>query len=650
MSEVTLEFGWDAQMSNLSMDVREKLDRLQLPLDADKPIVLRYDPALDPILKLSLTGEMNLSQLRLLADKDIKEKIERIEGVASARVQGGQQEEIHIDINQGKLAVMGISPESLSTLLSDSNINRPGGSLKNTQSQYLVRTLNEYQNLQEMRNLRITQMNQPPVTLGEVAKVSWGEKDREEIVRFNGKEGIMLAIYKEGDANTVEVAQLVKENIQRMQQDPDANFKLTVEFDQSRFIQQSIDEVKSALMMGGFLAILVLWLFLRNIRLTLIVAIAIPISVIATFIFMYRLDISLNIMSLGGLTLGVGMLLDSAIVVLESIHRHREDGQETALAAMDGTGEVGGAVLASVLTTIAVFIPIVFVEGIAGQLFKDQALTITFSLIASLIVAFTLTPMLAGLGKSTASSNPKGKLFANFVDKYKWLLHKALAHPIWLLSSSIVIFVLCLNLGKTLDNQLIPELKEGEFYFDVTLADGASLPATTELLTQMESIALNDPDVARVYLSIGSRNVSGGLSLKNKDENLGQINVVIKDRANRIMEERVINNLRQSYQQFAAADVQFGRPGFFSLKTPVELLFFSENLPLLRQYTLSLLPKLQQIKELIDIRASLESGNPEVKIEFNRNLLAQLDLNIEEVANVLNQRVNGVVVSRFQQP
>ncbi|MCF6194341.1 MAG: efflux RND transporter permease subunit, partial [Kangiellaceae bacterium] len=366
VSEVTLEFGWEADMTNLSMDIREKLDRLDLPTEADTPIVLRYDPALDPIMKLSISADADvipLTRLRLLGEKEVKETLERIEGVASAKIQGGEEEEIHININQGKVAAMGINPEQLAQLIRNSNINRPGGSLKNDQTQLLVRTLNEYGNLQEMRDLRITPPDQPSVRLGDVAEVIWTSKDKEEIARFGGQEGILVSLYKEGDANTVEVAKAVKAGIETLRRKLPKGVKVAVQFDQSRFIEQSIDEVKSSLLFGGLLAIGVLWLFLRDFRLTAIIATAIPLSVVASFIFMYRFDVSLNIMSLGGLTLGVGMLVDSAIVVLESIHRQRERGLSIIQAAIEGSSQVGGAVTASVLTTIAVCIPIVFVEG-----------------------------------------------------------------------------------------------------------------------------------------------------------------------------------------------------------------------------------------------------------------------------------------------
>lgn len=657
ISEVTLEFGWEADMDRLSMDIREKLDRVELPVEADTPIVLRYDPSLDPIIKLSVSGEGSLTQLRLVAEKWLKEGLERIEGVASAQVQGGNEEEIHVNLDQGKLAAMGLSPVEVGDLLGQSNINRPGGSLKNAQAQLLVRTINEYDSLQEIRELRITPPDSAPVRLGDVAEVVWGSKEREEITRFGGQEGVMISLFKEGDANTVEVAKAIKQALPNLQKKLPKNSELKVEFDQSRFIEQSIKEVQNSLMIGGLLAIAVLWLFLRDFRLTAIVTTAIPLSVVAAFIFMYRADVSLNIMSLGGLTLGVGMLVDSAIVVLESIHRKRSQGLNKKEAAVEGTKTVGGAVIASVLTTIAVFIPIVFVEGIAGQLFRDQALTVTFSLVASLIVSFTVIPMIASLGdsKRNLSSNQDSDKASDytmgwFSKAYESLLRGALNIRWFIIVVAFAGLGGALYLAKSLPTALIPSLSEGEFYFDVVLPSGSALSATDEILKDMEAIALANNKVDSVYVSVGSRNVSGGLSMETKDENLGQLNVVIKERSNSAMESEVIEELRQAYAKIPGVDIQFGRPSFFSLKTPVELLFYGDDLAKMQSYSIEILPLIQKIEGLSDVRASLENGNPEMAIIFDRAKLARLDLTIDEVSSILNQRIDGNIVSRYQQP
>lgn len=655
MSEVTLSFGWGADMDMLSVDIREKLDRLVLPEEVEKPIVLRYDPALDPIMRISLTGSDDLIMMRYIAELEIKEAFEKIEGVASAAIKGGEEEEIQVNLEQGKLAAMNISPEAISQTLASANINRPGGSLKSQESNYLVRTLNEYDTVGEIGEVTVTPPDQPPVRLNDVAQVKRGTKDREEITRVNSEEGVVLEVFKEGDANTVEVATSVKETMERFGNQLPEGMKLQLLYDQSRFIVRALNEVRDALMVGGILAIVVLFLFLLDIRATVIIATAIPLSVVATFVCMYRFNVSLNIMSLGGLTLGIGMLVDGAIVVLEAIHRKREQGLRRREAAILGTSEVGGAVVASVLTTVAVFFPIVFVEGIAGQLFRDQSLTVTFSLIASLVVSLSLIPMLASLGKQApitvkAKAVQKKKTpFTWLYQTYEILLRASLKMKWTSLLVAAGIFVASLQLVSQLDQELIPSMTEGEFFYEVTLPEGSALPATDKVIQEMERIAMAHPQVDRVYASVGTRSVVGGLSLKNKDENLGQVNVVLKNRSDDALENATADELREAYSGIPNLDAKLGRPSFFSLKTAVELLFFGENLEQLRDYTLALKQEISKVEGLSDVRATLESGNPELNVIFDREKLARMGLSVRQVSDTLHSRVNGTIVSRFKE-
>lgn len=652
VSEVTLQFAWGTDMDSIAMDIREKLDRLILPDDTEKPIVLRYDPALDPIIKVALVGSKDLRLMRYVAEKKIKEELEKIPGVASAQIKGGEEDEIHVNLNQGRLAAMNITPEQIGRVLSASNINRPGGSLKSRESQYMVRTLNEYQDVREIAGLTITPPGRPPVKLGDVAEVVWGAKDREEISRVNGQECVTIEIFKEGDANTVLVANAVKDAFEWLPRELPAGMSLTPLFDQSRFIKQSINEVRDALLMGGLLAIVILLLFLRDIRATLIIATSIPLSVMVSFLLMYQTDVSLNIMSLGGLTLGIGMLVDASIVVLEAIHRQRELGLSRTQAAIEGTTEVGGAVIASVLTTIAVFVPIIFVEGIAGQLFRDQSLTVTYSLIASLLVSMSLIPMLASLGGGRIAAKTKVRDEAEslgfFSSLYESMLRGAL-HLRWLtMAAAVAVFVASLSLWPRIPRELIPELTEGEFFFEVTMPEGTSLEATNDVMLAMEAIAQERDEPAVVYSMVGSRGVSGGLSLKTKDENLGQLNLVMKDRGDDALEQRVSQALREQFHGMPNLETKLGRPSFFSLKTPVEVYFFSEDLNLLRDYTGALRQRLEKIEGLVDLRSSLEAGNPELTVVFDRDQMARLGLDVQTVSTTLHDRINGTVVSRFQ--
>ena len=659
ITEVTLQFAWGADMDDLAMEVREKLDRLTLPDEAEEPIVLRYDPALDPILRLALTGSDDLTLLRRVAQKEVKEGLESLDGVAAAVVKGGEEEEIQIELNQGRLLALGLTPEQVGQVLASSNINRPGGRLESLENQYLVRTLNEFDSLKEIADLAINPLGQAPVRLADVADVRWGTKEREEITRVDGRESVEIALYKEGDANTVTVAKEVKEALRRVERNLPTGMGLTVLFDQSRFIEQAVNEVRDSAIVGGGLAILVLWAFLRSKRPTLIIATAIPLSVIATFILMYRLDVSLNIMSLGGLTLGIGMLVDSSIVVLEAIHRRIRLGDSPPVAAIEGTAEVGGAVVASVLTTVAVFFPIVFVEGIAGQLFRDQALTVTFSLLASLVVSITLIPMLSSFGhrgtKAPAEPAPvlreadEGVPLGAVSRGYERFVRGALAHPLVTLGVATALFAASILVVPRLGSELIPPLTEGEFYFEAVLPEGTPLAVTDRAIRDMEAAADAEPGVATTFSTVGSRLVSGGLALKTKDENLGQLNVVLEDRSDETNEHAVAERLRAKFERVPNLLAKLGRPSFFSLKTPVEAIFYGENLEQLRDYTIALLPKVKEVAGLADVRASMEAGNPELSVRFDRDRLAAFGLSIREVSSGLHDRVQGVVVSRFRE-
>jgi len=414
-SDVLLEFNWGTDMGFAGLEVREKLDILELPLDISSPVLLRFNPSLDPILRLSLSiktnassgenkaatsdfNESNLIQLRRFAEEEIKKSLESQEGVAAVKISGGLEDEIHVMVDHEKLAQLGLTIQKISNKLRAENINLSGGRLEEANQQFLVRTVNQYQSVEEIANAIITSTNNRPLYLKDIATVSQGWKERESITRISGREAVEIAIYKEGDANTVAVANTVNKRIEKLREQLPEDMEITELYDQSRFISQAISEVINNAIVGGFLAMLILYLFLRDIRATTIISLSIPISVIITFNLMFAWDISLNIMSLGGIALAVGLLVDNAIVVLENIARKKEQGKDLMTASREGTKEVAGAITAATLTTVAVFVPLVFIEGIAGQLFSSQALTVTFALLISLVVALTIIPMMSSLG------------------------------------------------------------------------------------------------------------------------------------------------------------------------------------------------------------------------------------------------------------
>ncbi|HEY0789307.1 MAG TPA: efflux RND transporter permease subunit, partial [Thermoanaerobaculia bacterium] len=409
LSQVTLEFDWGRNMDFAALDVRQKLDMLTLPRESDKPVILRFDPANDPFMRLYLTGGENLYQLRYVAEEVLKKDLESTDGVAAIKVNGGYEEEIEVRVDEGKLAVLGIPIAEVNQKLQRENVNQAGGSLYEKEARYLVRSRNEFEGLKDIMDTVLVTRDGRNILMADVASIVRGHKKRDVITRFGGDEAVELALYKEGDANIVSVARSVQGRLERVKKELPQGIALVAGADQSRFIQASVDEVLSNAIVGGIIAIVVLLFFLKDLRSTIIIGVSIPISIIATFFLMYRTGTTLNIMSLGGLALGVGMLVDNAIVVLEAIFKHREKGEGALESARRGATEVGMAVIASTLTTVAVFLPVVFLEGIAAQLFKDQALTVSFSLMASLAVALTLIPMLAAIAGGSAKAEVERK-------------------------------------------------------------------------------------------------------------------------------------------------------------------------------------------------------------------------------------------------
>jgi hydrophobic/amphiphilic exporter-1 (mainly G- bacteria), HAE1 family len=406
-SDVTLEFLWGTNMDVAGVEVREKLDILQLPLEASRPLLLRFDPANEPIQRLAFMHQdatepaddpQKLRAFRHFAEDELKNDLESVEGTAAVKVSGGLEDEIQILVDQEKVAQLGLSIREIAARLRAENVNLSGGRLEQGAQRFLVRTLNEFASVEEIADAIVATPAGRPVYLRDVARVTRGYKEREAITRVDGRESVELAVYKEGDANTVQVAQRVGQRVEKIEDRLPEGTELAVIYDQSVFIADAISQVRNAALLGGLFAILVLYAFLRDARATLVIGVAIPVSVIGTFLLMYAADVSLNIMSLGGIALAVGMLVDNGIVVLENIVRKKEQGLGVLDAARRGAGEVAGAVTAATLTTVAVFFPMVFVTGIAGQLFRDQALTVTFALLFSLAVALTLIPMLASRG------------------------------------------------------------------------------------------------------------------------------------------------------------------------------------------------------------------------------------------------------------
>ncbi len=695
-SDVILEFIWGTEMDYAGVDVREKLDILDLPDDADRPLVLRFDPSNEPYMRLALSknpevvGDISSNELRYfrqVADEELKNSFEAVEGTAAVKVSGGLEEEIQVLVDQQRIAQLGVSIDQIISQLAAENVNLSGGRLEDGSQRYMVRTINEFQSVSEIGDSIIPAPGFQTIYLRDVAEITNSNKEREAITRIDGRESVELAIYKEGDANTVNVAGNLKDSLEDIRKSLPDNMHLDVMYDESTFISGAVKQVQTAAAIGGLLAVLVLYFFLRNFRATLLVAVAIPVSIIGTFILMYLYDVTLNIMSLGGIALAVGLLVDNSIVVLENISRHRENGSSIFESARKGTSEVGGAVVAATLTTIAVFFPMVFVSGIAGQLFRDQALTVTFALVFSLLVALTLIPMLSGWqGKENYHDHDDSlppniitrfiariaaailfvfglfaKLLGYIAMPFVWIVQKinsGLARiyaPLlgWSLNHRfiVVIFAAAALIGTAtliprLGTELIPQLSQGEFQVDMRLAAGSTL-AQSDIAVGKAFEATKQIEELETSFSVAGSGNRLDASPVDSGENTAVLSLRLKPGSTEAAEAAAMNAMREAVGNMAGVQYEFSRPALFTLSTPLEVEIRGYNLEDLREASEQIVQALNDNDRFADVKTTIENGNPEVQIEFDHARIHQLGLGVRDVADTVVANVRGNVATRY---
>lgn len=761
-SDVVLEFAWGTNMDQASLEVRDKMEALNLPLEAKSPVLLRFNPSTEPIMRLVISAKTDpssdaeavrqLTELRRYADEDLKKKLEPVTGVAAVKVGGGLEDEIQVDIDQQKLAQLNLPIDNVIKRLKEENINISGGRLEEGSQRYLVRTVNQFADLEDIRNLLVTtqssngsaadaamqQMfaiaastgsdaavaaasaaqsassssstniaNGVPVRLKDVATVRQGYKEREAIIRLGGKEAVELAIYKEGDANTVSTAEALRARLEQIKGQVPGDAELTTIEDQSRFIEHAISDVKKDAVIGGILAILIIFLFLRDGWSTFVISLSLPVSIITTFFFMGQLGLSLNVMSLGGLALATGLVVDDSIVVLESIAKARERGLSILQAAIAGTREVSMAVVASTLTTIAVFLPLVFVDGIAGQLFRDQALTVAIAIAISLLVSMTLIPMLSSLkgrpplafpeepahqpwqpdsrwlkpvagsrrGVGTLvrwicfgiawsvirvwrglvavvgpvmrkASDVAMKPYAGAERGYLKLLPGALHHPGKVLGLAALAFIGTMALVPMLGADLIPQLAQDRFEMTAKLPAGTPLKQTDALVREMQLAHAKDDSIASLYGVSGS-GTRLDASPTESGENIGKLTVVMAGGGNARTEAAITERLRESMQQHPGVQVDFARPALFSFSTPLEVELRGQDMATLETAGKALAAMLRNNPHYADVKSTVEEGFPEIQIRFDQERAGALGLTTRQIADVVVKKVRGDVATRY---
>lgn len=659
-SMVMLEFNDGTDMNFATLDIREKIDMIKgfLPDDVGEPMVIKIDPNMMASMEIGISGSYDLTELKQIAEDKVINRIERIAGVASVSINGGKEKEIQITLNSSKIKGYNITPSTLASILRAENINLPGGDIKHGNKTLTLRSIGEFHSIEEIRNLPIT-LPGTTIYLRDIATVEESFKEMKNFSYINGNPSINLTIQKQSTANTVAVAKAVHKTLDDLRKDL-KGLEITIITDNARFIQSAIGNVASTAIIGGILAILILFIFLRNIRSTLIISISIPVSVISVFSLMYFGGLTLNMVSLGGLSLGIGMLVDNSIVVLENIYRYRQNGFSRKEAADQGASEVGMAVVASTLTTIAVFLPVVFVEGYAADIFKDMALTVTFSLVASLIVALTIVPMLSSKllkveksEKNTIISkitNSFEKGLDSIDSKYRKVLNWCIHHRKTTAGITLVIFLGTLALVPLVGMEMMPSTDEGEFSVAINLPKGTVLEDTFEVVEKVEKIIKDIPEAQQIFYSVGG---SGGLLGNLSSANGANFSVYVGkvDERKRGIDE-IVDGIRENLANISGSEISVAvtsssMRGMSSGK-PVTIQISGDDLSVLTNIANDFVKDLETLPGLIDVASSLEEGVPEAQLIVDRNKASRYGLNMVTIANALQSAVDGSVATQYK--
>lgn len=654
-SLVIAEFDWGIDMDFVALDVREKIDMIKdfLPDDADKPVIAKFNPNAEPIIQLVLRGDKTGSELRSKAE-DLKSQFERIEGVGSVNVSGGLEREIKVILHPGLMQTSGITIDTVSQMLAYSNLNLPAGNVVENNLEYVLRTTGEFIEIKQIGQVRIPTSNNTLVRLSDIAIIEDGYKEATQLSRYNGQPSVMLSIQQETGSNSVEVANLALGLVDDLNQNIALEgFTIEVAHDVTRFIKMSVDSVLNNALVGGALAILILFTFLRSVRPTLVIALAIPISIIATFVLMYFSKITLNMVSLGGLALGIGMLVDNAIVVLENIFRNHEQGHPSAVAAQIGAEQMQGAIIASTLTTVSVFLPVIFVSGIAAEIFRDLALTVSFSLVVSLVVALTVVPMLASrlLGNQKTTKNTfkpfiyMESFLANLENWYSRMIKLVLENRWVVVTVAIIVLVLSYQLVQIVGIEFLPPIDQGEIGIEVSMPMGTRMVDTDEVMLEIETFLASLPEVDVVSTQVGSAGLLGG----DSEEGAIKVQLIPKNERHRSTEE-IIVLLRNYVQDIPGADVKVRMEGIFAsyFGDPIQIELYGDNLELLNETANKLMLSLASIPGTQELSNSMAQGRPEMQIEIDREKTADYGVTVGQIASHIRAAVSGTTVTRYR--
>jgi hydrophobic/amphiphilic exporter-1 (mainly G- bacteria), HAE1 family len=669
-SVVIAQFNFGTDMDFATLEMREKVDLVKraLPTDADQPMVIKLDPNAAPIMQISLSGGNGLESLQTLAEDTFEQRLERIEGVASVDTSGGLVEEIRVVVNPWELAEYGLSMDRVSQSLAATNLSLPGGTVNDGSEELSIRVVGEFESVEDIKTLPIALQSGGMITIEDIAEVELTNSDITSMSRTNGKDSINVSVQKQSGQNTVEVADQIHKEVDKLIEEyPDIDIQIVM--DTSEFITDSINSVVNNVLMGAIFAIIVLYIFLRNIRTTLIIGVAIPISFIASLILLYLNDITLNMMTLGGLALAAGMLVDSAIVVLENIYRYRSEGYSRQEAAIEGAGEVGMSITASTLTTVAVFLPIMFVEGMVGILFKDFALTVTLALGASLLVALTFIPMLSSeflkvdsvsaFGDGTKKKrkldfiyNAFDKVYEKVENGYSKVLNYALGHRKSTILLSIVIFIVSVASMFGVGMEFFPTSDEGAISVNVELPLGSQVEEVDEVIKDIEAELENIAEIEIVFANVGG---GGGMSATGSTSHTGSVSanlVDLKDRDRSTAE--VAEEIRGYLKDVPGADITVDEAssmgaGMGGAGSPVSIKIKGSDLDILKDISNDFKDIIQSVEGTRDVNTSLSDAIDELEVSVDRQKAAKNGLTTSQIASAVRTATSGSTVTKYRE-
>ena len=659
-SIVIVQFVDGTDLDMAAVDMRERVDMIKstLPDGAEEPVIMKIDISSLSSIIVGVSSDMDLKELSTLLDEEIVNRFERIEGVASANLSGNVEDEIQIVVNPERMQGYGLTTSQIASVLASENANYPTGQILQGTTDLQLRAVGEFQSIDEIRNLQLTTPTGAVIRLSDVAEVNQVEKEETSYTLVNGERSIVLIIQKESDANIVDISDEINAEIADIERAyPQLHFSMLS--DTASYIRTSVYNVLETAIQSAILAVIVLFIFLRDYKTSLIIGVSIPTSIVATFALMYVSDMTLNIISLGGLTIGVGMLVDNSVVVLECIYRHFQEGESPEEAARVGAAEVAMSVMASTLTTVAVFIPLVFVSGLVGQMFKDLSLTISFSLLASLVVSLTFVPMAcAYLLKREEKKKKKTGPVAVFLEKwgnaidaldtnYRKILTAALKHKKRTVAVVLVAFVATLSLVPIMGLELLPEMDEGSASISISMPQGTVLDETVKVVDQVMERIDGIPETEESYVIVGDMT---GLSGSSTDSATITMNFVSREDRDRSTDE-IVQELKQRIADVPGADITvsassmaMGSYGSSNVSVQIN----GDDNEELRRIGLELVDVIGEVDGIVDPTSSVEEAVPEANIIINREKAAQYGVNATSLATTISTAVTGSVATEYK--